>query len=154
MPAAGLATLLAVPVIVVDLFGGFSRDINVPPPQSLLFYPLMALVAEFVFHVIPLGTVSVLAVGHLPNGGVPRARSAALVFVSMIEPVLQVVWGAGHSPGWANAYVGAHVLIINLLGLYLFARYDFFSMYFFRAAYYLLWHITWGALRLPFLFGG
>lgn len=152
-PAAGAATLLVVPVIIVDLLGGFAADINVAWPGSLLFYPLIALIAECVFHVIPLGTISGLHAATGSRADPRRVRWGAVGLVSLMEPVLQVLWGSDLSPVWANAYVGAHVLAINLLGLYFFRRYDFVTMYLFRLVYYLLWHITWGALRLQILFG-
>jgi len=50
------------------------------------------------------------------------------------------------------AYVGLHVFLINLLQLWLFKRYDLISMYSFRLAYYLLWHIGWGHVRLKLRF--
>jgi len=66
--AATLATFLAIPVILVDLTVGFPRDLNIPAPRSLLFYPAMAFVAEVVFHAIPLGLLlGALGMFHRPR---------------------------------------------------------------------------------------
>jgi hypothetical protein len=42
--------------------------------------------------------------------------------------------------------------LINLCQLLIFRRYDFISMYTFRIAYYMLWHVLWGYARLRLLF--
>ena len=78
--------------------------------------------------------------------------SVALV-VSVLEPGFQVRLAAS-SRGLSSvdAYVGTHLLIFNLLQLYIFRRYDFVSMYAFRPTYYLYWHIIWGYLRLQLFF--
>lgn len=143
---------LTIPVIIVDLLGGFPADMNVPAPDSLLFYPSIALVAEFAFHVVPLAVLA--SVARRTSLGPERARLLSMIAVSMIEPTLQVLWGAEQSPIWANAYVGAHLLVFNLVAVHFFRRYGFLSMYVFRVTYYLIWHIAWGFVRLPILFGG
>jgi hypothetical protein len=156
----GLATavLLSIPfllpVVLVDWMGGFPSDINVTAPESLLFYPAMALVAESVFHLVPL--TALLAVLDLSGQDPDRATVVwwSIVVVALIEPVFQVVWASGQSPWWANTYVAFHVLAINLVGLHLFRRFGFFSAYAFRASYYAVWHIVWGFLRLDLLFAG
>ena len=51
-----------------------------------------------------------------------------------------------------TAFVTVHVLAINAVGLWLFRRYDFVTMFGFRLMYYLVWHVLWGALRLDVLF--
>jgi hypothetical protein len=153
LPVTAAAAALSVPVIVVDLLGGFGRDINVGWPSSLLFYPLIGLVAESVFHVIPLGALAGLLRGLGRERAIRSPSIVAMGSVCLLEPALQMVWGSDTSPAWANAYVGIHVLIINALGVYFFRRYDFVSMYWFRLTYYLLWHVTWGSLRLSIVFG-
>ena len=77
---------------------------------------------------------------------------ASLMLAALPEPILQVVWGLGESPGGANAYVAVHLLLFNLLAVYLFLRNGFLSMLTFRLTYYLYWHIIWGVLRLRLLF--
>ncbi len=146
------ATAFALPVVLVDLLGGFPADINVESPESWLFYPSIAFVAETVFHAAPLALLLGIA---WPLAG--RAKREHIVWIcivltALIEPTFQVVSGSGRSPTWATAYVGVHVLAINLTGLYLFKRHDFMTMYTFRAIYYVYWHILWGMLRLRLLF--
>jgi hypothetical protein len=142
---------LTVPVLIVDWLGGFPADINVPVPQSLLFYPSIAVVAELTFHALPLALVALLST--LAPFQPYRMRLIGMLTASTIEPVFQVAWGSAHSPVWANAYVGVHVYAFNLVGLYIFRRYGFLTMYVFRLAYYLVWHVTWGHIRLAVLFG-
>jgi hypothetical protein len=152
------AVLLAIPfllpVVLVDLLGGFPSDINVTAPESVLFYPAMALVAESVFHILPLTALSPAL--ELSGRDVDRERVVryCIVAVALIEPAFQLVWASGQSPWWANTYVALHVFAINLVGLHLFRRFGFFSAYAFRASYYVVWHIVWGYLRLELLFGG
>ncbi|MGD2045320.1 MAG: hypothetical protein PVJ80_10320 [Gemmatimonadota bacterium] len=152
--AVALAAALAIPVIAIDLFGAFPRDLNVPAPQSLLFYPAIALVAECVFHAVPVALLWLLFQPLSRRMERPGVLWGGVVLAAFIEPVLQAVWAAPDSPGWATAYVSVHVLIINLMLLYFFRRFGFLAAYGVRTLYYLVWHVAWGALRLPMLFGG
>ena len=43
---------------------------------------------------------------------------------------------------------GRVINFINLTLLSIFRRYGFFAMYGFRVAYYMIWHIIWGYIRL------
>ena len=52
----------------------------------------------------------------------------------------------------SSAYVGVFVFVFTVVELYVFRRYDFMSMYAFRLVFYMWWHITWGYLRLRWLF--
>lgn len=142
---------LTIPVLILDGLGGFPADINVPAPQSLLFYPSIAAVAELTFHAVPLALVALIS--SLAPVQPTRMRLFGMVTASAIEPTLQVLWGSTRSPVWANAYVGVHVYVFNLVGVYIFRRYGFLTMYVFRLAYYLVWHVTWGHVRLAVLFG-
>lgn len=151
-PAALIGVALPIPVIIVDWLGGFERGINAPPPDAFLFYPSIALVAEFVFHIAPL------TVAAIPAFFIHRAERA-LKFCGLgaavaIEPILQVVWGAEISPGWANAYVGVHLLAFNVVGVYLLRRFGILRVLLYRLSYYLVWHILWGYIRLDLLFTG
>jgi hypothetical protein len=143
---------LTLPVIIVDVFGGFPADLNVALPDALLFYPSIAFVAETAFHVLPLSGLAVVAsVARVPPS---RLWPFAAAGASLIEPVLQVAWGASDSPLWASAYVGLHLLVFNLIGVHVLRRHGFLAVWSYRMAYYLVWHITWGALRTGLLFGG
>jgi hypothetical protein len=142
-----LGALLTVPAVAMDLLGAFPEDMNIPLPEGLVAYPAIALVAEFAFHVIPLGLLSLL--WRREGSG----RNLLVALVALPEPLLQVAWGAGHSPGWANALVGAHLLLFNLIGLLLLRRHGFLSAYLLRLGYYGIWHVAWGQMRLGILFG-
>lgn len=152
--AVALAAALAIPVITIDLLGAFPRDLNVPAPQSFLFYPVIALVAECVFHAVPVALLWLLFQPLSRRLERPGVLWGGVALAAFIEPFLQAVWAAPDSPGWATAYVSVHVLIINLVLLYFFRRFGFLAAYGFRTLYYLVWHVAWGALRLPMLFGG
>lgn len=155
--SALIASLLVIPVVVVDVLGGFPEALNVAAPQSLLFYPLMALIAEMVFHAVPLLVLLGVGASVLLRGSAgPTTRVRVLwcciVIAAAIEPVAQVVWGSASSPRWANTYVGVHIFVFNLIALSIFKRRDFLSTYAFRVIYYLEWHVLWGFARLHLLF--
>jgi len=149
---AALAALLVLPVVVVDLFGGFPREMNIPLPTGLVFYPVIGLVAETVFHAVPMALLVALLHRPLHGLGAERTVWVCIVLASSIEPTFQVILARGSSPVWATAYVGLHLAAFNLLVLSLFRRVDFLTAYLFRLTYYLLWHILWGAARLELLF--
>ncbi|NNF39355.1 MAG: hypothetical protein HKN71_11860 [Gemmatimonadetes bacterium] len=150
--AAVVGAALTVPVIVVDLLGGFPAEMNVRFPASLLFYPSIAVVAESAFHLVPLALVA--TAWSWTKLDRSRARLLAIAIAALIEPALQVFWGSAQSPSWANAYVGLHLLVFNVIALEIFRRSGFVALYGFRVGYYLVWHVTWGYFRLPLLFEG
>ena len=77
--AAGLAVLLGAVVILADLKLVHPKDINVPWPASVVFYPLIGVVAEMVFHVLPLAALlTVLPV------------RASMLTTALIEPSFQI----------------------------------------------------------------
>jgi hypothetical protein len=150
-PALVIGLALPIPAIIVDGLGGFARELNAPAPDSFLFYPSVAVVAELVFHVAPLAIAAMLAtVFHRAGRAFQFLGFGAAV---AIEPVLQVVWGRELSPGWANAYVGVHVLAFNVVGVYLLRRFGILRVILYRLSYYLVWHVLWGYLRLDLIFG-
>ena len=147
--SAAIATIFGIWQACADLFvTRFPKDINVPAPQSLLFYPAMGYVVEVLFHALPLAVLLVV-LGRLPLKLKPNTTIViwlCIVFVASLEPVLV------HMRMGSSAYVGAFVFVFTLVELYVFRRYDFVSMYSFRLVYYLWWHIIWGYLRLRWLF--
>lgn len=149
--AAALATVLAMIVIFVDLRGGFPRDINVAFPASLLFYPLMGFVVEAVFHLAPLAVLLLLLGSLVAKRHRKWAVWTSLVLVAPSEAIFQL-WIAPPDAGWVNVFLGAHLLVFGGLQVWLFRRYGFFTMYFFRLVYYSYWHILWGHARLQLLF--
>ena len=151
--AVTAATLFAVEAIIADFRIVFPHALNVPPPQSLLFYPAIASVVEITFHALPLSLFLVALDPLFKERNPNRLVWVCIVITSLLEPVFQVVAGSAEKPfSWADAYVGVHVFAINLVQLYVFRRYDFVSMYSLRMAYYLSWHIVWGYVRLQVLF--
>jgi hypothetical protein len=149
-PAALIGLTLPVPVIIVDCLGGFGRGINAPAPDSFLFYPSIAVVAEFVFHIAPLAIAAMLALVIRRAGRVLEIFGLGAAVA--IEPILQVAWGHGVSPAWANAYVGVQVLAFNVIGVYLLRRFGILRVLVYRLSYYLVWHVLWGEVRLGLLF--
>jgi len=65
--ATGLAALLGLGIIIVDLITIFPADTNRPFPDSLFFYPIFGFVVEVIFHLLPL---ALLLLG-LSEGSVP-----------------------------------------------------------------------------------
>jgi hypothetical protein len=84
-----LATLFGVAVILVDW--GFQLPYShVSPPQSFLFYPTMAVVAETVFHVLPL-SLRLVVLSLLFDGQDPtRLVWLCIVLASCPEPIFQL----------------------------------------------------------------
>lgn len=144
--ALGLGGCLTLPVIVVDAMGGFPAELNVRFPESLLFYPSIALVAESVFHLVPLALLG--SVWKVTLFDLDRARWLAIGAVALIEPILQVSFFVGQSPLWTNVFLGAYVLAFNLIALEIFRRSGFVALYATRLGYYFIWHIVWGHLRI------
>jgi len=141
---AGFVTLL-------DLIAPFSATINMAWPLSWLFYPSVAFAAETIFHVLPLSAL--LPLTHLVPEGRTRSslRRAGLVAVMLIEPVFQAVYAEPGRAVWAQALTFVHIFAINVLLVSLQLRWGFAAAYAQRVAYYVYWHILYGALRLLWL---
>ena len=112
----------------------------------------MGFVVEVCFHALPLASlIWLIALLRIKQGGL--LVWIAIVLASLAEPLVQV--GAELSeadPSLRTAFVGVHVFAFNLVEFHLFRRHGFVSMFAFRLAYYLCWHILWGHLRLALLF--
>jgi len=145
--SSAFATLFAVVIILADLVVVFPYQ-HVPPPQSLLFYPTMAYVAEIVFHTLPLSILLGLLGPMFKDRSPTGLIWFCIVLSSCPEPIFQLNWKSSEIPlSWADAYVGLHVFAFNVLQLSVFRRYDFVSMYACRLVYYIEWHIVWGYVR-------
>ena len=145
--SSAFATFFVMVIILVDLMVTFPYR-HVPPPQSLLFYPAIAYIAEIVFHTLPLAILLAL------RGLLFKDRSSAglvwlcIILASCPETIFQLSWRSSESAlSWVDAYVGLHVFAFNVLQLWIFRRYDFISMYACRLVYYTEWHIVWGYAR-------
>lgn len=143
--AAVLASLLAVPVIVVDWLFGIDV-VNVPAPHSFLFYPAIAVFAEIAFHVLPVAVIFAALKPVVHQDG--RLAWGCIAIVSLLEPTFQIrdVW-SDRAFSLMEAYVWLQVWAVNIAGLYLFRRFGFTSMLCLRLSYYFYWHIAWGHIR-------
>jgi hypothetical protein len=152
--AAGVAALLASITVLLDLKIVFPRDLNVAFPLSLLFYPAIGFLVEVVFHLLPLAVLLAVLTSRAVALRSDRAVWAAMVIVSLLEPAFQVapMVAPPHYPIWATVFLAGHLLLFNLLQLFVFRRYDFLTMYTMRLAYYGVWHVAWGHVRLRVLF--
>lgn len=154
LPLAALASLLVLIMVLVDWRIRFPQDMNVLFPASLLFYPAIGYLVEILFHVLPLTVLLLLLHGVFRSADFETLLWAAMPLTALIEPLYQAapLVGEPRYPRWAAPAVGLHLFLFNGIQLALFYRYDFVSMYAFRLAYYLGWHIIWGHLRLRLLF--
>jgi hypothetical protein len=146
----GLAVPFAIVAILSDLWGAFPRDLNIPFPQSLLFYPVIGFAAEIVFHVLPLTLLLIILKDLAQREIHAKIVWGCFVVVSLLEPAFQMTME--RYTVLSGMITGLNVFLINVFQLALFKRYDFVSMYSFRLVYYSLWHIVWGYLRLNLLF--
>ena len=135
---SGIAALLALPPIVIDLTLRFPRDLNLAAPAGLVFYPAAAFVAEVVFHLVPLAILSRIA---------PRTpRILAFGLVALIEPLVQMLATGGATP--AGVLVLCSVTLFNAAQLGLLQQRGFAACFGLRLIYYAIWHGLWGTLRL------
>ena len=150
LPYFFIVTLFTAVAILVDLKRVYPADMNIPFPESLLFYPAIGFLVEIVFHVLPL--VLLVFILNLVSGmtTVQRWIWVAFLVVAILEPTYQVYMDP--YPPWALSVVWINLFLFNVLQLFVFYRFDFVSMFALRMVYYLIWHIVWGALRLEILF--
>lgn len=151
--AASIATLFVAPVILVDVTLGYPREINVSLPHAFLFYPIMGYVAEIVLYVFPFCLMLFVLKRLLANAGTNTVIWSCIFHTSLLESVFQFAFAVARydfSP--VNAYTSVHVFVFGIVQMYFFWRYDFMTMYVFRMAYYLLWHMLWSQMRLELLF--
>ena len=149
---AGLASLLGLGIILVDLKAIFPADTNRPFPDSLFFYPIFGFVVEVVFHLLPPALL-LLGLTSIKGISFEKVILPCILFVALLEPIFQTALGFSRPyPAWVTGYVFLHIFLINVFQLLIFKRYDFVSMYSFRLVYYAIWHILWGQVRLSLLF--
>jgi hypothetical protein len=151
--AGGLAALLSLGIILVDLKTPFPADINRPFPDSLFFYPIFGYVVEVIFHILPLALLLTLLTSIFKRLDFEKAVWICIFLVTLLEPIFQTILGSSNSyPIWVTGYVFVNIFMFNLFQLLIFKRYDFVSMFSFRLVYYAIWHIGWGYVRLGLLF--
>jgi hypothetical protein len=143
--SAGLASILGLVAILLDYRIVYPKTMNVLFPESLAYYPSVAFFAEIVFHLLPLGLLSLFLRGKL--------LWIAVLIAALTDPIFQIFAAvAANYPSWVVLVTGLHVFVINFLMLVVYKRYDFVSMLSFRLVYYIIWHIVWGYFRLRVLF--
>ena len=146
-----LALIFGIVVITADIsFANYQHDINARFPISIPFYPSIGFIAEVLFHLIPL----FLVMNLLPLLGINnpnRVTWTSILIVSLIEPFFQI-WNSTDYSELTLIFTFVHVLLFSLVQLIIFKRFDFISMFLFRIAYYLIWHVIWGHFRLDILF--
>jgi len=151
--AVALAGLFGLIIVGVEHLAPLGRNINVPFPYSLAFYPAITFYVEIIFHIIPLALLLFLARNLLNRSKLTDKIWIVLLIVALLEPLFQTIVSDNQGYSTAlTAYIALHIFLINLTQLFLFRKYDFLSMILFRLMYYLLWHVLWGHLRLEILF--
>ena len=152
LTAAALTIPFAIVVTIVDMNWPFPKDMNVPYPHSIFFYPAIGYIVDILFHLLPFGLLYILLGKIFPSTDGDWIIWVCILGAAIFEPALQVVYaGSSDSPG-IPVFVAVHLLLINIVQLILFVKFDFLSMYSFRLVYYLWWHIIWGYMRLGILF--
>ena len=106
-----------------------------------------SLVAEFVFHLLPLAFLLVVTRWQIARSGFNRRIWTGILVVALVEAGFQVM--VGSSLGF---FVGPHLVAIGVFELLALRRFGYIPMIWFRLAYYLLWHVIWGYARLDLFF--
>lgn len=146
-----LAIGLGAAIILADSALGFGEGINVTWPASLLFYPVMAFIAEVAFHLVPLALIVVVSSRWSLRGA--AATVGPIAAVALIEAVYQVLGSATAGVSrWLLAYLLVHMVAFAIAGLTALRGYGFGAMMWLRLVYYAIWHVAWGVLRLELLF--
>jgi hypothetical protein len=126
--------LFAAAAIGADLVLRFDEDTNVAMPDALRFYPAIAVFVEIAL--------------QMP-GDFDLTFWRIAIPVALIEAVLQASYAT--SVGTA-IFSAVHLVVFGVVQVWVFWRYGFVWMLGFRLAYYALWHLVWGAVRLELLF--
>ncbi|WP_273565691.1 hypothetical protein [Maribacter halichondriae] len=151
LPYTGLTLLFASVAILIDINIVYPADMNIPFPESLLFYPVIAFLVEIIFHVLPLTLLLIVATSVFRKSDCGKLVLPCILIVALFEPTYQIIFMDNY-PIWATGAVWINLFLFNITQLFIFKKYGFLSMYVLRLVYYLFWHIIWGALRLELLF--
>jgi hypothetical protein len=150
--AAGIA--LGALAILVDALTGWSalaaQELKIPTiqirfPGSLVIYPGAAIIVNSIYYLvllaIPLWLVMLVTRGRWQR----EAFVVVGVLSALLEPLSQDLGMRSH-PGIA-AITFAQDFALNLAQVFSFRRAGFASSVVLRVAFYLVWHVLWGALR-------
>ena len=153
LSAFGLAAILPLVAIVIDVFIRFPKDMNQSFPASLGFYPSIGFLVEVVFHLVPITILLLLITPFIRDSNNTVVVWSVLLVVATIEPSFQTIsMASGSYPLAGRLAVFVNILIFNITQMVLFKRVGFLAMYSSRLLYYLIWHIIWGSFRLAVLF--
>lgn len=148
-----LAAVFALITVLIDLKFVLPEDINVPFPESLLYYPSMGLAAEVLFHLLPITLILFALTSRFRDTDLKRSIWIGILAVAFVEPLFQIVVGLSEpQPLWTSISLGLNLYFFSLSQLRVFERYGFIWMYAMRLVYYVLWHLVWGFYRLDLLF--
>ena len=144
---------LGAAIVVADSTLRFGEAINVSWPASILFYPVMAFIAEVAFHLVPLALVVTASKRWRRMTTGAGAITVPIITVALFEAFYQVIGSSTDeiSTGLL-AYLALHMTAFAVAGLTSLRRYGFASMMWLRLVYYAIWHVAWGVLRLDLLF--
>ncbi|MCP4083515.1 MAG: hypothetical protein GY745_00440 [Actinomycetia bacterium] len=137
--------LFAAVAIGADLVLHHAEDTNVAMPDALSFYPAMAVFVEIALHLVPIG-VLVAVLG--PPTGLDATLWRIAIPVALIEAIVQAVYATSIS---TSVFSAVHLMVFGLVQVWIFWRFGFTWMLGFRLAYYCLWHLAWGVVRLELL---
>jgi hypothetical protein len=138
--------LLAATAIGADLLLGYPEDTNVAMPDALRFYPAIAVFVEIALHLLPIA-VLVAMLGEPTGLDVTFLRIA--IPVALVEAVVQAVYATSIG---TSVFSAVHLMVFGVAQVWVFWRFGFMWMLGFRLAYYSLWHLAWGLVRLELLF--
>ena len=149
--AAGLA--FGALAILVDSLTGWSaiaaKQLNIPTiqihfPASAIIYPGGALISNIITYLVPIPLLMWIA-GFAMKGRWERERFWVIgTLCALIEPMGD--FGLAGHPGIV-AITFAQDFALNLAQVVSFRRAGFASSVVLRAAFYLVWHVLWGAIR-------
>ncbi len=149
-----LAFFLSINAILIDLKVMLPADMNIPFPNSLMFYPSINFLVQIIFHILPLTALLLMLKLIPPQKSQEKFIWIVIAVVALLEPIYHMLdmrtLGA-YSLQWV-ILTGINIYLINFFELLIFKRYDFVAMFLFRLLFYLIWHIIWGYFRLGILF--
>ena len=144
---------LGAAIIIADSTLRFGAAINVTWPASMLFYPVMAFIAEVAFHLVPLTLVVTVSKRWRRMTTGAGAVAVPIITVALFEAIYQVVGSSsGGISRWLLAYLALHMTAFAVAGLTSLRSYGFGAMMWLRLVYYAIWHVAWGVFRLDLLF--
>jgi hypothetical protein len=153
LPAvAGL--VLGALAIVIDSVTGWTAieaamhrmgTIHIAWPFSLVIYPGGAAISNIIFYLVPIPLVMLIV--QLFTRGKRQTETFWVVgaLAAAIEPVLQDQGWVDHPAMTTVTFAQDYAL--NLAQVYAFRRAGFGASVVLRVAFYLIWHVLWGALH-------